>query len=34
MNDRNATAILPEQGRPVTATARGAKESLSLLAIC
>ena len=31
MNDRNATATLPEQGPPVTATAHGAKEKLSLL---
>ena len=31
MNDRNATATLTEQGPPVTATAHGAKERLSLL---
>jgi Family of unknown function (DUF6326) len=31
MNDRNAAGILTEQGPPVTAIARGAKERLSLL---
>jgi hypothetical protein len=31
MNDRNATGVLTEQRPRVTATARGAKERLSLL---
>jgi hypothetical protein len=31
MNDRNASGITTEQGRPVTATAYGTKERLSLL---
>ena len=31
MNDRNATGITAEQGPPVTAIDRGAKERLSLL---